>query len=87
MITQYHNTLGIDATGTNTYFVVANSLEKMNEEIEEFVNEHKSPDIAIWCSYISVKPSKVNLRPEWSAELKICERQDGLIHLFQEQIW
>ena len=87
MITQYHKTLSIDASDTNTYFVIANSEKEMYEEVNRFVKEHKTDSNAIWVSYIGVKPNKINLRPEWSAELEICEKYDGLIHLFQQQLW
>ena len=88
MITQIHKTLSIDTTGTDVYFVIAKSEEELYNEINRFVEKYKSDDNSIWCSIIPVKPSKVNLRPEYSAELQICQqRYDGLIHLCQRRVW
>ena len=85
MVTQ--NRYGEDYTGTGIYFIITNSENKMYKEIDEFIENHKSDDNSIWLYIEPVKPSKVNLRPEYCAELHVCEKNDGYLHLFQIKIW
>lgn len=85
MTTQVYN--GSDYTGTNTYFIITSSEEKLYQEIQDFIDEHKTENNNIWKYINPVKPSKINLRPEYSAELEITDKTEKAIMTLYTRIW
>jgi hypothetical protein len=68
MITnKYRGYDGKDDWGT--FFIVSNSRENMFDELEEYCLAHKDEKIYYYVN--PVRPSKINLRPEYSMEIDI----------------
>ena len=85
MTTQVYD--GSDYTGTNTYFIIANSEEKLCREVQVFIDEHKTENNSIWMYVNPVKPSKINLRPEYSAELMVTDKTEKVIMTLYSRMW
>lgn len=86
MITrEYH---GEDYSNTNTYFIVAKSEKQMNKEMDDFIKEHGTDENMIYVYVNPVRPSKVNLRPEYSMELNIYNKDERLILVgWSRRVW
>lgn len=86
MITQNYD--GIDHSDTDTYFIIGKSEKQIYSELKTFVQEHKTEDNSIWFYENPVRPSKVNLRPEFSMEVVIRDKNTyPTLMLFYRQIW
>ena len=90
MVTQ--NYRGCDCTGSNTFFIIAKSVNQLCDEIDQFMKEHKTDDNMIYVYDQPVKPSKENLRPEYSVQLDIRDKDNSVraqmftSHLRKERI-
>lgn len=76
-------------TGDNTYFIIGNSWEKVEEELKDFIKEHGTEDNEIWVyREPGPKPSKINLRPEYTMGVDVISKDKKLLMLFgQERVW
>lgn len=60
----------------NYYVAYGPDENKLLKEIEEFVKEHATESNAIYLTVRpEIKPSKVNLRPEYMYEIHILDRE------------
>ena len=64
MISQTYRS--IDCTGSNTFFIIAKSEDQLYDEMNQFIKEYGTNDNKIYAYEHPVKPSKENLRPEYS---------------------
>ena len=85
MVTQHYD--GSDYTGTDTYFIVSSSQTLMYEELNGFIKEYGTKNNEIWMYVNPVKPSKTNLRPEFSMEVIIEEKPSNRIFYLYSKVW
>ena len=85
MITKEYR--GIDVSkNKNKFFIISSSKDQLYKELDIFVKEHATDDNCIWFFEQPVKPSKVNLRPEYSMEVLITEKDYNSIIIFYKRI-
>ena len=84
MITQFYD--GSNYEGTNTYFIVANSEKQMYSELDDFIKKYGNDDNEIYMYVNRVKPSKINLRPEYSMELEIKDKKQTLLMILYKKV-
>ena len=75
--------------GDDTYFIIGSSWEEIDKELEGFIKEHGTKDNTIWIyREPGPKPSKVNLRPEYTMEVSIIDKSRGPLLMFgQTCVW
>lgn len=84
MITQTYRS--IDCTGSNTFFIIAKSEDQLYDEMNQFIKEYGTNDNKIYAYEHPVKPSKENLRPEYSMQLEIMDKDDYSITLWFRKV-
>lgn len=77
-----------DFTGTNTYFIIGKSWEEVDTELKNFIKEHGTNSNEIWIYKEPVRPSKINLRPEYTMEVNVMSEKDsGILMIAQTCVW
>lgn len=84
MITQTYRSM--NCTGSNTFFIIQKSEDQLYDEMIHFIKEYGTNDNKIYAYEQPVKPSKENLRPEYSMELKIMNKDDSSIILWFRKV-
>ena len=85
MVTQIYD--NSNYTGTNIYFIVSRSEDQMYKELKDFIKKYGTDSNTIWVYRNPVKPSKINLRPEYSMEISIKDRNDITHMMFYQKVW
>ena len=85
MVTQIYDNFNF--TGTNIYFIVCRSEDQMYKELKDFIKKYGTDSNTIWVYRNPVKPSKINLRPEYSMEISIKDKNDITCMMFYQKVW
>ena len=86
MVTQRNSRYG-DFSGSNTYFIIGDSWNSVYDELSEFINQHGTEHNTIWVYEEPIRPSKINLRPEYSLEVNIRDKDDMILMCWSRRVW
>ena len=72
---------------TGKYSIIGNSTEQINRELTKFVKEFGTEDNEIWIYINPVRPSNINLRPEYSMEVIVKDKKELLLMFWYQKVW
>lgn len=77
-----------DFEGTDGFIIWGKSRKEIYSELNRFIKQHGTDKNTIWVYENPVRPSKENLRPEYSMEVQVenIEENKCIAHLFYHRV-